>query len=86
MTAIVNFSLEESCLIVCIGIRVVGKRYTMIYDLMAFIPHVSEAEIRDMMRSLTEREKVDGCNCGCRGDWEPMNYANYLDYEDFRAR
>lgn len=78
MTGIMNFSLEDACLIVVTGISAVAKRSTMIYDLCQFIPRATKAEIRAAMHALStgKEPKIQGCNCGCRGDWDLRDYVD----------
>jgi hypothetical protein len=34
------------------------------------VPGVPEKVLLAKMRSLVRRELVEGCGCGCRGDWK----------------
>lgn len=35
-------------------------------------PHVPPKVVRAKLRSLTKRGLLQGCNCGCRGDFLPL--------------
>lgn len=69
-----HYTLDQSCLIVVAGINETDGRFTMIYDLEAFLPGIPKVDIRAAMLRLTEGGYVTGCNDGeCRGDWT-LNY------------
>ena len=51
-------------------LRVNDPRWTLIWDLTEALPNFPEKVIRAKCRSLKRRGRIDGCDCGCRGDWE----------------
>lgn len=54
--------------------------WVMIWELERVMPHVPEKVIRAKMKSLLRRKLIEGCSCGCRGDYYllPKGYA-YLE-------
>ncbi len=52
------------------GERIIsGPRWALIWDLEEYF-NMPDKVIRAKARSLIERGLMDGCACGCRGDFE----------------
>jgi len=49
--------------------RRTDDRWMQIWDLERLMPHIPEKLIRAKMGQLIKRGLVDGCACGCRGDF-----------------
>lgn len=51
--------------------------WVLIWELERVMPHVPEKVIRAKMKSLLRRGLIEGCSCGCRGDYYilPKGYA-----------
>lgn len=48
---------------------VTGPRWAFVWDLAEYF-NVSEKIIRAKAAKLIKRGRMDGCTCGCRGDFE----------------
>jgi hypothetical protein len=46
------------------------KRWALVRDLEAVLPEYPRKVILAKCRSLIKRKIIDGCTCGCRGDFE----------------
>jgi hypothetical protein len=58
-----------------------GHLWTTFYDLEDGFPDwdkYPDKVIRAKMRSLVKQGYLNGCNCGCRGDFEPQGLAYYF--------
>jgi len=62
--------------------RKTGNLWTTYYDLEAGFPDwdkIPDGVVRAKMASLVKKGYLDGCLCGCRGDFEPQRAAyDYL--------
>lgn len=47
-----------------------GPRWALMWDLQDRLPEFPEKVIRAKCRQLIKRGLLDGCTCGCRGDFE----------------
>lgn len=45
------------------------ERWCMIWDIAAALRWYPERVVTAKLRRLRDRGLVDGCDCGCRGDW-----------------
>lgn len=55
--------------------------WAMRWDLEERLPQYPPKVITAKCRSLMKRGIIDGCPCGCRGDWEIKDYAETLEGE-----
>lgn len=49
-------------------LRNLGANFT---EVMAMVPDFPEKVVRAKLKSLIRRKVIDGCDCGCRGDYLP---------------
>jgi hypothetical protein len=65
---------DDTILNIVRGVNVETGRWCLIWDLEERLPGVPRKVILAKCRSLIKRDKLDGCTCGCRGDFRFEGY------------
>lgn len=45
-------------------------QWSTLWDIEGHLPGLPKKVVRSKLRSLIKRRIIDGCTCGCRGDFE----------------
>lgn len=55
-------------------INIKEHRWAFMWDMEAAFPEVPPKVVLAKARSLIKRKLMDGCPCGCRGDFEVVSW------------
>lgn len=66
---------EEKVLALIDRIQQEEGRWTLTFDLEAAFPDIPLKVLRAKMAALIKRKVINGCACGCRGDFERVAFV-----------